>query len=253
MALSKRSSPKQISLFPSEAAGLSAAPVKPLPSYLKDHRKRLRERFDRAGLATMPDYELLELVLFRALRRKDVKPLARSLLERFHGFNGVISAPIDQLLSVPGIGGAVVTELKIVEAAAHRLSQTRILGRPILSSWDQLLEHCQITIAHDALEGFWVLFLDRKNVLIQQEQQSEGTVDHVPVYQREILKRALQLNASALILVDNNPSGNPQPSPQNRTLTVQIAAAADAVGICIYDHLIIGRGDSFSFRSEGLL
>ena len=252
MALSKRSSPLQISLFPSEAAGLSAAPVKPLPSYLKDHRKRLRESFDRAGLAAMPDYELLELVLFRALRRKDLKPLARSLLERFQCFNGVISAPIDQLLSVPGIEGAVVNELKIVEAAAHRLSQTRILGRPILSSWDQLLEHCQITIAHDALEGFWVLFLDRKNVLIQQEQQSEGTVDHVPVYQREILKRALQLNASALILVDNNPSGNPQPSPQNRTLTVQIAAAADAVGICIYDHLIIGRGDSFSFRSEGL-
>ena len=182
MALSKRSSPLQISLFPSEAAGLSAAPVKPLPSYLKDHRKRLRESFDRAGLAAMPDYELLELVLFRALRRKDLKPLARSLLERFQGFNGVISAPIDQLLSVPGIEGAVVNELKIVEAAAHRLSQTRILGWPILSSWDQLLEHCQITIAHDALEGFWVLFLDRKNVLIQQEQQSEGTVDHVPVY-----------------------------------------------------------------------
>ena len=138
MALSKRSSPKQISLFPSEAAGVSAAPAKPLPSYLKDHRKRLRERFDRAGLAAMPDYELLELVLFRALRRKDVKPLARSLLERF-----------------------------------------------------------------------WVLFLDRKNVLIRQEQQSEGTVDHLPVYQREILKRALQLNASVLILVHNHPSGNP--------------------------------------------
>ena len=224
MAHSKRSSPKQISLFPSEAAGVSAAPAKPLPSYLKDHRKRLRERFDRAGLAAMPDYELLELVLFRALRRKDVKPLARSLLERFHGFDGVISAPIDQLLSVPGIGDAVVTELKIVEAAAHR-----------------------------ALEGFWVLVLDRKNVLILQEPQSEGTVDHVPVYQCEILKRALQLNASVLILVHNHPSGNPQPSPQDRTLTAQIVAAADAVGICIHDHLIIGRGDSFSFRSEGLL
>ena len=194
MALSKRSSPKQISLFPSEAAGLSAALAKPLPSYLKDHRKRLRERFDRAGLAAMPDYELLELVLFRALRRKDVKPLARSLLE-----------------------------------------------------------HCQITIAHRALEGFWVLFLDRKNVLILQEQQSEGTVDHVPVYQHENLKRALQFNASALILVHNHPSGNPQPSPQDRALTAQIAAAADAVGICIHDHLIIGRGDSFSSRSEGLL
>ena len=154
---------------------------------------------------------------------------------------------------MPGIEGAVVNELKIVEAAAHRLSQTRILGWPILSSWDQLLEHCQITIAHDALEGFWVLFLDRKNVLILQEQQSEGTVDHVPVYQREILKRALQLNASALILVHNHPSGNPQPSPQDRTLTAQIVAAAYAVGICIHDHLIIGRGDSFSFRSEGLL
>ena len=172
----------------------------------------------------MPDYELLELVLFRALRRKDVKPLARSLLERFHGFDGVISAPIDQLLSVPGIGDAVVTELKIVEAAAHR-----------------------------ALEGFWVLVLDRKNVLILQEPQSEGTVDHVPVYQCEILKRALQLNASVLILVHNHPSGNPQPSLQDRALTAQIAAAADAVGIYIHDHLIIGRGDSFSFRSEGLL
>ena len=170
MALSTSSSPKQISLFPSEAAGLSAAPAKPLPSYLKDHRKRLRERFDRAGLATMPDYELLELVLFRALRRQDVKPLTHCMLERFHGFNKVISAPIDQLLSVPGIGGAVVTELKIVETAAHRLWQTRILGRQILSSWDRLLEHCQITIARRALEGFWVLFLDRKNVLIVQEQ-----------------------------------------------------------------------------------
>ena len=253
MALSKSSSLKQISLFPSEAVGLSAAPAKPLPSYLKDHRKRLRERFHRAGLAAMPDYELLELVLFRALRRQDVKPVARCLLERFHDFSEVISVPIDQLLSVPGIGGAVVTELKIVEAAAHRLSQTRVLGRQILSSWDRLLEHCQITIACRALEGFWVLFLDRKNVLIVQEQQSEGTVDHVPVYQREILKRALQLNASALILVHNHPSGNPQPSPQDRALTAQIAAAADAVGICIHDHLIIGRGDSFSFRSEGLL
>ena len=151
MALSKSSSPKQISLFPSEAAGLSVAPAKPLPSYLKDQRRRLRERFDRAGLAAMPDYELLDLVLFRALRGQDVKPLAPCLLERVHGFNGVISAPIDRLLSVPGIGGAVVTELKIVEAAAHRLSQTLILGRPILFRWDRLSEYCQITIAHRAL------------------------------------------------------------------------------------------------------
>ena len=149
-------------MFPFEAAGLSAASAKPLPSYLEDHRKRLRERFDRSGLAVRPDYKLLELALFCALRRQDVKTLARCLLERFHGFNGVISAPIDQLLSVPGIGVAVVIESKIVEAADHRLSQTRILGRQVLSSRDRLLEHCQIIIAHRALEGFWGLFLDRK-------------------------------------------------------------------------------------------
>lgn len=224
-----------------------------IPSYLKDHRKRLRERFIRGGADAMPDYELLELVLFRAIPRRDVKPLARDLLERFTDFNGVISAPVDQLQIVSGVGHTVIQELKIVEAAAHRLAKSKVIGRPAISSWDALLEYCQTTMSHRQTEEFRVFYLDRKNILISDELLGQGTVDHVPVYPREIVKRALHLNASALILVHNHPSGDPTPSQQDIAMTKHIQAAADALGISVHDHLVIGKSREISFQSEGLL
>lgn len=224
-----------------------------IPSYLKDHRKRLRERFINGGADAMPDYELLELVLFRAIPRRDVKPLARDLLERFTDFNGVISAPVDQLQIVSGVGHTVIQELKIVEAAAHRLAKSKVIGRPAISSWDALLEYCQTTMSHRQTEEFRVFYLDRKNILISDELLGQGTVDHVPVYPREIVKRALHLNASALILVHNHPSGDPTPSQQDIAMTKHIQAAADALGISVHDHLVIGKSREISFQSEGLL
>jgi DNA repair protein RadC len=175
-----------------------------MPSYIKDHRKRLRERFAAGGAAAMLDYELLELILFRSLPRCDVKPLARRLLETFGDFICVLSAPVERLTEVRGVGGVVAVDLKIVEAAAHRLSRTKVLKKQVVSSWSALLAHCRTTMAYNEIEQFRVLFLDRKNILIADEEQGKGTVDHVPVYPREVVKRALELNASALILVHNH-------------------------------------------------
>lgn len=207
----------------------------------------------QGGAAAMPDYELLELVLFRAIPRQDVKPLARRLIDRFGDFNRVLSADPTRLTEVEGVGPAVVTELKIVEAAAQRLARARIIRRPVLSDWQALLDYCHTAMAHRETEQFRVLFLDRKNVLIADEEQSRGTVDHVPVYPREIIKRALELNASALILVHNHPSGDPTPSNSDIAMTARIAQAGDTMGIVIHDHLIIGKSRELSFRSEGLL
>ncbi len=238
---------------PDEADGKPLGSGDRLPSYIKDHRQRLRARFMDGGAAAMPDYELLELVLFRALLRQDVKPLARRLLDTFGDFNRVLSAPAQRLGEVKGVGDAVIQELKIVEAAAHRLARARVLNRSLLSSWDQLLDYCRSAMAHRETEQFRVLYLDRKNVLIADEEQSKGTVDHVPVYPREVIKRALEVNASALILVHNHPSGDPTPSDQDIRLTGLICAAAEPMGIVVHDHLIIGKTREVSFRSEGLL
>jgi DNA repair protein RadC len=229
------------------------APGRRLPSYLADHRARLRERFMQGGAAAMPDYELLELLLFRAIARQDVKPLARRLLERFGDFNRVISAAPARLHEVPGVGPAVVQELKIVAAAALRLARSRVIQRPVLSSWQSLLDYCHTAMAHDEIEQFRVLYLDRKNVLIADEEQARGTVDHVPVYPREIMRRALELTASALILVHNHPSGDPTPSQADIAMTARIVTAAEVMGIAVHDHLIIGKSRELSFRSEGLL
>ncbi len=223
------------------------------PSYLRDHRARLRERFIVGGADALPDYELLELVLFRAIPRQDVKPLARRLLETFSDFNGVVSAPASRLREIKGAGESVVTELKIVEAAAHRLARSRVLRKQVVSSWDALLEYCQTAMAHKDIEQFRILFLDRKNVIIADEAQARGTVDHVPVYPREVVKRALELNASALILVHNHPSGDPTPSQADIDMTAQIQLAAEALGITLHDHLVIGKSRELSFRSNGLL
>jgi len=223
-----------------------------LPSYLRDHRKRLRERFLSGGANALPDYEMLELVLFRAIPRQDVKPLARSLIERFGDFNRVISAPATQLSAVKGVGGAVLLELKIVEASAHRLSRSKVMQRHVLSGWDALLDYCHTTMAHRETEQFRILYLDTKNTVIADEEQAKGTVDHVPVYPREVVKRALELNASALILVHNHPSGDPTPSDADIVMTRQITAAANALNITVHDHLVIGKETETSFRALGL-
>ncbi len=223
------------------------------PSYISDHRKRLRTRFMDGGAKAMPDYELLELVLFRAVPRKDVKPLAHELLNSFGDFNRVISASPERLRRTKGVGDAVLCELKIIEAAAQRLARAKVMHKHVISSWDALLDYCHTTMAHRETEQFRVLFLDRKNVLIADEEQAKGTVDHVPVYPREVAKRALELNASALILVHNHPSGDPTPSRSDIDMTTQINAACDALGLTLHDHLIVGKSQELSFKSEGYL
>jgi DNA repair protein RadC len=228
------------------------APAAPPPHYF-GHRERLRERFLSAGGNALPDYELLELVLFAALPRRDVKPLAKALLARFGSFAETIAAPPERLQEVDGIGESVVIQLKIVEAAALRLSKTKVLGRPALSSWQALLDYCSAAMARNPQEQFRVLFLDRKNALIADEVQGYGTVDHTPVYPREIVKRALELSASAIILVHNHPSGDPTPSRADIEMTREIVAAAKSLRIAVHDHLVIGRGGHASFKALGLM
>lgn len=223
------------------------------PSYIKDHRQRLRARFMGGGPTAMPDYELLELVLFRAIPRRDVKPLARDLMDRFGDFNRVVTASEARLRDINGVGDAVIVELKIIEAAAQRLARARVMQQPIVSSWDALIDYCHTAMAHRETEQFRVLYLDRKNVLIADEEQGKGTVDHVPVYPREVAKRALELNASAIILVHNHPSGDTTPSTADIDMTRQISNACDALGLTLHDHLIIGQSQELSFRSAGYL
>lgn len=229
--------------------------VRPLPDkpHFVNHRQRLRDRFMKAGSTALADYELLELLLFRAIPRRDVKPLAKFLLAEFGDFNRVISAPASRLRRISGVGEAVVQELKIVEAAAHRLSQARVMGKNALTSWSSLMEYCKISMAHRETEQFRILFLDRKNILIADEEQARGTVDHVPVYPREVAKRALELNASALILVHNHPSGDPTPSDADISMTERIDGALNVLGITLHDHVVIGQATDVSFRSLGLL
>ncbi|PQO24721.1 hypothetical protein C2I36_01125 [Rhodobacteraceae bacterium WD3A24] len=240
-------------LEPDEAPVPSASPGGRVPSYLRDHRKRLRARFMQGGAAAMPDYELLELVLFRAIPRQDVKPLARRLIDAFGDFNRVIAAEPQRLAAIDGVGEAVVRELKIVEASAHRMARARVMHRPVISGWDALLDYCHTAMAHREIEQFRVLYLDRKNTLIADDEQARGTVDHVPVYPREVVKRALELNASALILVHNHPSGDPTPSQADIAMTARIEAAAEALELTLHDHLIIGKQRELSFRSAGYL
>ena len=243
-------------LLPFDEADISASTIgigARLPSYITDHRKRLRERFMAGGAAALPDYEMLELVLFRAIPRQDVKPLARRRIDRFVDFNGVISASPARLAETEGVGEAVICELKIIKAAAQRLARARVMRRQVISSWDALVDYCHTVMAHRETEHFRVLYLDKKKALIADEEQARGTVDHVPVYPREVVKRALELNASALILVHNHPSGDPTPSDADILLTGQIGLAAETLGLVLHDHLIIGKSREQSFRASGLL
>ena len=223
------------------------------PDHRRAHRARLRLRFMEGGATAMPDYELLELILFRAIPRGDVKPLAKRLLRTFGDLNRVMAAPAERLAEVRGAGPSVVEQLKIMEAVGHRMARARVIHRPVLSSWDALLDYLKTALSHQDRERFRVLYLDRRNVLIADEELAEGTVDHVPVYPREVVKRALALNASALILVHNHPSGDPRPSEADIAMTHAIRDAAALLGIVLHDHLVIGKGAETSFRSEGLL
>ena len=224
-----------------------------LPSYVADHRKRLRDRFMESGGLGVADYELLELILFRAIPRQDVKPLARRLLDRFGDLARVVSATPSRLMQEHGVGDAVVMELKLLEVVAQRMARSKVMQRPVLSSWSALLDYCHTVMSHAEQEHFRILFLDRKNVLIADEEQAKGTIDHVPVYPREVVKRALELGSSALILVHNHPSGDPTPSSADIDMTRQIAQACSVLGITLHDHLIIGKDREVSFRAERLI
>lgn len=222
------------------------------PPHYAGHRERLRQRLLDAGAESLPDYELLEVLLFANDPRKDVKPLAKSLMDRFGGFPEVLSADPDALRAA-GLREPAVAVLKSVREAALRLAKAELRARPLIGSWDRLIDYCTAHIAYSAVEEFHLLFLDRKNALIAHERQQRGTVDHTPVYTREVVKRALELQASALILVHNHPSGDPTPSKADIAVTLDIAKAAKPLGVTVHDHLIIGRGRHTSLRDLGLL
>jgi len=205
------------------------------------------------GEQAMPDYELLELLLFSAIPRQDVKPLANTLISQFGDLAGVFAASEARLRTISGVGDAVVVALKLAEACTHRAARARVMHRPVISSWDSLLDYCHTAMSHLETEEFRVLFLDRKNRLIADEAQGSGTVDHVPVYPREVMRRALELNASALILVHNHPSGDPTPSAADIAMTEQIQRAAETLSITLHDHLVIGKACEISFRATGLI
>lgn len=212
------------------------------------HRDRLRARFERAGGDALPDYELLELVLFRSIPRRDVKPLAKELMRRFGSFAEVLAAPPHRLAEIDGVGESVARDLKIVEAAARRLAKGAVAKRPVLGSWNAVLDYCRAAMAFADREQFRLLFLDKRNAVIADEVQGSGTVDHTPVYPREVVKRALELSASALILVHNHPSGDPTPSQADIRLTREIAEIAKPLGITVHDHIIVGRDGHASLK-----
>jgi len=217
------------------------------------HRERLRDRFREAGADALSDYELLELLLFRALPRRDVKPLAKSLLEKFGSFAEVIAAPEARLAEVKGLGDAAIVELKIVQAASSRMLRGEMKRRRVLSSWASVLDYCRTAQAFADKEQFRVLFLDKRNQLIADEVQQTGTVDHTPVYPREVVKRALELSATAIILVHNHPSGDPTPSRADIQMTQQIMTVASPLGIALHDHIIVGKEGHASLKGLKLI
>jgi DNA repair protein RadC len=251
-------------LFPFELDGASDAPAartarKAPPAQIEikphyhDHRARLRKRFEEAGADALADYELLELMLFRTIPRRDTKPLAKALLARFGDLAGVLAAPPARIAEVDGAGASVAQDLKIAHALLARAQRAEIQQRPVVSSWSQLVNYCRTNMAHAPREQFRVLFLDVKNQLIADEVLNEGTVDHAPVYPREIARRALELSSAAVILVHNHPSGDPKPSSQDVAITRDIVDALRALSVKVHDHLIIGRNGQSSFKSLGLL
>jgi DNA repair protein RadC len=224
----------------------------PKPHYL-GHRQRLRERLLAAGAGALPDYELLEFLLFAAQPRGDLKPLAKDLLRRFGSLAAVLSAERPALAAVPGVGDAAIAALMATREAGLRLARAELVDRPVLGSWQKVIDYCTASMAFNTIEEFHLLFLDRKNAVIADERQQRGTVDHTPVYTREVVKRALELGASALIMVHNHPSGDPTPSKADIATTREVAKAAALFNVTLHDHIIIGRGRHASLKSLGLL
>lgn len=229
------------------------APSDPLKPHHHDHRGRLRKRFEDAGPGALSDYELLELMLFRTIPRRDTKPLAKALLARFGDLPAVLAAPVQRIAEVEGAGPAVAQDLKIVQALLERASKAQVQQRTVIGSWSALLNYCRMSMQHAPREQFRVLFLDVKNQLIADEVLNEGTVDHAPVYPREIARRALELSAANVILVHNHPSGDPKPSAADISVTRQIVTATGAIGVKVHDHLVVGKNGVESFRALGLL
>jgi len=236
-----------------ETGGKEGRELAEAPPHFHGHRKRLRERFRSGGAQALAEYELLELVLFRALPRSDVKPLAKELIRKFGSFAEAISAPRERLAEVSGVGEEAITDLKIVHAAANLLLRGEVRQRPVLSSWSAVLDYCRSAMAFAEKEQLRVLFLDKRNQLIADEVQQQGTVDHTPVYPREVVKRALELSATAIILVHNHPSGDPTPSRADIAMTQQVVEVAGALGITLHDHIIVGRDGHASFKGLGLI
>jgi DNA repair protein RadC len=234
------------------AAGHNSGDPAPTKPHYHGHRARVRERVLKAGIESLPDYELLELLLFYAIDRIDTKPLAKRLLERFGTLGDVFAAEPAQLREFE-IDQRTLVMFRAAREAGRRLAERKVKDMPVLTNWQQLLDYCHAALAHEKTEQFRILFLDRKNVLIADEVQQRGTIDHTPVYPREVVKRALDLGAAALILVHNHPSGDPKPSRDDIEMTREIRKAAEALGISIHDHLVIGRKGHASFRSLGLL
>ena len=238
---------------PISASRAKKAPPDPLKPHYHDHRARLRKRFEESGAKALADYEVLELILFRTIARRDTKPLAKALIAKFGDLAGVLAAPAARIAEVGGAGAAVAQDLKLVHALAERAAKGELSQRAVISSWSALINYCRMSMAHAPREQFRVLFLDVKNQLIADEVLNEGTIDHAPVYPREVARRALELAAAAVILVHNHPSGDPKPSPADIHITREIVAAAGAVGVKVHDHLVIGRDGASSFKSLGLL
>jgi DNA repair protein RadC len=239
----------------SEQLGLLDTTAEPLDSTAgtDGHRGRMRTRLLTAGPQALADYELLEMILFLALPRKDTKPIAKALLTRFGSFAATIAAPLNDLRAVKDIGDAGAAALKTVHAAALRLAQSELVNRPLLDNWDRLMDYLTAALSRERVEQFRVLFMDTRNRLLADEAQSRGTVNHTPVYPREVVKRALELQATAIILVHNHPSGDPTPSRDDIEMTAEVKRAAQALSIVLHDHIIVGNGRWLSFRKEGLL
>lgn len=218
-----------------------------------NHRDRLRERFETAGPEALADYELLELLLFRIVPRRDTKPLAKALIARFGDVAGVLAASPGEIQRVDGAGASIALELKITQAVLERAAKAELRRRPVISSWNSLLSYCHASLAHATREQFRVLFLDIKNNLIADEILGEGTIDHAPVYPREVARRALELSAASAILVHNHPSGDPKPSAADVAITREVVAAAKAVGVAIHDHIVIGRDGAASLKALKLM
>ena len=236
--------------LPPVSASREAAPAN---AHQLGHRERLRERAAKAGVGALPDYELLELYLFRTIPRGDVKPLAKALLARFGGLNEVLSAEVEELKRTPGVGEACAVDLKLAQEFAQRVAAGAVRRRPVISSWTALLSYVRTMLQHEAREQFRVLFLDKKNQLMADEVMNRGTVDQAPVYPREIVRRALELSASAVILIHNHPSGDPTPSRADIDMTKEVMAAARALKIDVHDHLIVARDGVTSFKERGLI